>query len=379
MSTGFISDTKLIREDSRVDDLFSLQNYQTLISKKINNLPSGSILAIVGSFGCGKSTLIHQIRKSSDPAKGSWIEFDAWKYPERKEMWEGLILDTAEQLGNRKAIAGKIEGKSTKSKILDLVTDLAGAISELPGFDMVDKFVEIFKTSPATRVFELQSIFTKLLEKNGKDTVFVLEDIDRSGGHGIFFLETLSQFLRTVADNSENKIVAVVLIADTSYESDINSYRKSIDYFEKFNPTNLDFTKFVDTVFVGDFFTGEEKRGHQTVWTGVNRRSQIISFFGMLVNEYPDTNLRTIKMILRKANAAFQEQQADGLDPDFRVTLCFEAAKFFKSNDPSQTFFEKFRKDGVVSRGNIFSTFLFSMLNNYQILTNRNHETNRHV
>lgn len=377
MGKGFIKDHSLIREDSRVDDLFDFSIYQERISKKILSLPGSSILAIVGPFGCGKSTLIHQIKKKSDSEKEIWIDFDAWKYPERKEMWEGLILDTANQLGDRKSIAKKIQGKSTKSKVVDILTDIVGAISEIPGLDVAEKFVDIFKVSPATRVFELQLIFLELLAKQGKDVVFVIEDIDRSGGQGIFFLETLNQFLKQNEGKFENRLVAVVLISDVSYKKDRDSYSKSVDYVEDFSPSNLDFKTFVETVFVDEFFNEEGKfRDNRIAWTGATRKSQTISFLEGLMREYPKTNLRTIKMILRKADMTFRHQQEAGLEPDPRVTLCFEAAKFFE-DDKEFTYFEKFRKSGVVYRGNIFSSFLFAMLGNQVSLSVQNRETNR--
>jgi predicted SnoaL-like aldol condensation-catalyzing enzyme len=377
MEEGFIKDDLLIREDSKIDDLFNLSLYRDRVSKKVLNLPNCSILAIKGPFGCGKSTLIHQIQKNSDSEKYTWINFDAWKYPERKEMWEGLILDAASQLGDRKSVVRKIEGKSSKSKVVDIVTDIIGAISEISGLDIVDKFIDIFKASPAKRIFELQMIFCELLSRQKKNIIFVIEDIDRSGGQGIFFLETLNQFLKDNESKFEKKIVAVVLISDESYKKDYNSYIKSVDYFENFNPSDLEFKTFVEAVFIEAFFSGEGRfRDNRIAWTGATRKSQIISFLESLIKEYPKTSLRTIKMIIRKAEMSFRHQQELGLDPDLRVTLCFEAARFF-DDDKGLNFFESFKKSGVVYRGNIFVAFLYAMLGNHPSLSVRNHETNR--
>jgi hypothetical protein len=72
---------------------------------------------------------------------------------------------------------------------------------------------------------------------------------------------------------------------------------------------------------------------------------------------------RLLKLILRKANIVYQEQIEDGHSPDFRVTLCFESAKYLNMSDElKKSYFSRFKESGVVMRGNIFSAFLATIL-----------------
>lgn len=79
----------------------------------------------------------------------------------------------------------------------------------------MDGLNHFFETSPARRVDEIQGILTDQIKKSNKDLLVVVEDIDRSGDSGVFFLETLKQFISNLKTN--NKIVVIVPMSDVSY------------------------------------------------------------------------------------------------------------------------------------------------------------------
>ena len=150
MGKGFIKNYDLIQEVCQVEDLLDFSETVSSFSKKLDSIERSSIIGLVGPFGSGKSTMLYQLqceRKDSD----IWINFDAWKYPDRKDLWEGFVLDFAEQIGSKKKILGKVEGKDVKSKAIDVVSNLGKGLSMwLPN---VAGVLEVFKTLPAKRVF----------------------------------------------------------------------------------------------------------------------------------------------------------------------------------------------------------------------------------
>ena len=75
--------------------------------------------------------------------------------------------------------------------------------------------------------------------------------------------------------------------------------------------------------------------------------------------------MRRLKLILRKSNLSYINQQENGEDPDFRATICIEASKYFiQDRNTAQSYFDDFKKRGVVTRGNVFSALLWVMLAN---------------
>jgi RecA/RadA recombinase len=359
-----IQNTELLNETSKLEDLLNLEKRTKAFDERINSLPNQSVIALVGPFGVGKSTMLHQIMVSHSDEQ-QWIEFEAWKYPNRDHLWEGFVLDIAEQTGDIKKVKKQLAGKSGKSVVVDIGTDILSLVSDkFEGLQLLDKFTEFFKKSPATGVFDLQLILKALLENLPEDTFIIIEDIDRSGDAGVYFLETLKQFLKTI--ELKRKVIAIVPIANENYHKNIQSYLKSIDYFDFWENAPLNLTKFVDAVFKHEFFEGNERQGNGIeIWSGEKRRTQTISFLEGLFKEYPETNMRLIKLILRKADIVYKKQVEDGHSPDFRVTLCIEASKYYKTSSGSnETYFDMFKIRGAVIRGNIFNTLMETVLCN---------------
>jgi hypothetical protein len=361
MEKGFVKNEDLLKETHKVDDCLGFESLIENFSKKVFNIDKPSIFGLVGPFGSGKSTMLFQMQKKmEDSAK--WINFDAWKYPDRQDLWEGFVLDFAKSISpdEFKNVDKKIKGKQNDDK-----KTLIKVLSRIPGFAVLDGLNHFFETSPARRVDEIQGILTDQIKKSNEDLFVVVEDIDRSGDSGVFFLETLKQFISNLKTN--NKIIVIVPMSDVSYYEKFDSYLKSVDYFDFFQPAELKLDKFVDEIFDNTLFEGQLKRkdNNRIIWTGEARRAQTISFLQGLFKEHKEMSMRLLKLIIRKANLVYINQMEDGHEPDFRVTLCFEVAKYFNvSGNDDKKYFDNFKQRGVVIRGNIFSSFLFAMLAN---------------
>ena len=96
---GFISDENLIAENHEVSDLFGFEDYVNNFSDFLGSIKKPSMVGLVGKFGSGKSTMLYQLKNSNE--EDLWIEFNAWKYPDRKDLWEGFVMDFADQIGNK--------------------------------------------------------------------------------------------------------------------------------------------------------------------------------------------------------------------------------------------------------------------------------------
>lgn len=271
------------------------------------------MLAYIGKFGSGKSTVLYQLEKHLlEVGNTFFFEFDAWKYPERKDLWEGFIIDIAEQLGRRNGITKKIDSSASVSqKVGGIIFD--GMTVALAGVNLsISKvFNSLFKDKPITRVFELQDLLTKMLSSiEGKDIYIVVEDIDRSGDNGIFFLETLRQFIK---NNLYDKTIIVLTPIGTemySLTEQKQAYQKVFDYTLHLDTKGVSYEQFIDAFF------DEKAFDSNTLW-----RQHLIDWFNIVkAHNYTP---REIKGVIRSANLAYKHLIEKGFTVDVRLILCF--------------------------------------------------------
>lgn len=363
MEYGIIKNYDIIQDDCKVEDLLDFSESIDQFTKKLNSIERSSIVGLIGKFGSGKSTMLYQIKNSSDEEKQKWIDFDAWKYPERKDLWEGFVLDFADQVGEKKKVKGKIDGKDTKSRLIGASTDLLTIIiDKLPNLGFMEKFLEIFRASPAKRVFEIQEILKQLVNSQKKEISIIIEDIDRSGDAGIYFLETLKQFIRE--GKFENRIIAIVPIGDENFSINYELYLKCLDYIEYFNPKFTGLSKFVRSIFKEDLLKSKYSYPDISIHsTEFDCTGQVSTFFDELFKLKKGMTIRTLKNIIRESDLNYISQVLDGHRPDWRVTLCFQASKYLNiTESPAVSWFDKFRHEKQIYRDTIFASFLASIV-----------------
>ena len=254
MATGFIKNPKILEEDYRVDDLLDFSSIISDFENTLAKLNNNSVIGLIGKFGSGKSTMLYQLYKNKlDESTQKWVHFDAWKYPERKDLWEGFVLDFANQIDRSlfSKIKNKIDGTS-KSALKTLVGVVAqGANFFLPGANIIERFSYFLSDSPVKRVFEIQELLNDLIKETDKEIYIIVEDIDRSSDRGLFFLETLRNFIK---ENSfKKKVIVIVPIGNKYFDEEKDSYLKTLDYQFDFNPVGIGFNKFIRELFVDTF------------------------------------------------------------------------------------------------------------------------------
>lgn len=280
----------ILEEDYRVEDKFDFSRLVQSYGQIIDRISTNSVIGIVGKFGSGKSVLLYLL--SQEFSQYNWIHFDAWKYPERKELWEGFVLDFARQINPNLFVSTKERIDGTK---LSATKQLLSTVSQgldwfVPGVGIIEKFSYFLKSSPAKRVDEIQEILIELIEKISKDICIVVEDIDRSGDKGIFFLETLRNFIKE--NKLKHKIIIICPIGEKQFNDELDSYGKTLDYVYNFTLEKIDLTNFLKEIF------------HEKIQEDNLLIPQIEYLFQISIKQF-NLTIREIKKILRKVDIEF--------------------------------------------------------------------------
>lgn len=353
----FIIDLKLLEEGVSDEDYFDLSNYIKSLSEKINHLNHSSMIGIVAEYGKGKSTLIRQIEKSRKDKKETWVQFDAWKVPERKELWETFVIDLARQI-NKEAFENalkELDGKQDEDKKLGIntVVDIAKFLSAgVVDLSFVKNLNHFYNNSPARRVFEIQEVLKDIIKQfKGDKLIIVVEDVDRSGEQGIFFIETLKQFIRDNEEDLDKKIIVILPIAETSFLKNEESYLKSLDIIEFLEHKEKKYENFLKKIIKEELINEKILK-------------QISDFFILLSREYPNTTMRKIKLILRKANISYKMLEGEGYKPEWRVCIAVEACRFFKDHsikNKDVSLLDSYVFENHIPENSILGRFLYTI------------------
>jgi hypothetical protein len=343
---GFIKNWKALQEDYRSSHS-GFENEIGKFSTYIDKLPnSNTVLGFVGRFGSGKSNLLEGV-KAKGAEKVKWIQFDAWKYPERNNLWENFTLEVAEGLFPKqyKKFSNKLIGKiPLKEKVNWLVDSLSGLFNILyAGSGIVPSIAwKLFggykQNDSLKRLRDFQAITIEIFRKYTKETnnsvYIVVEDIDRSNDAGIFFLETLNYLLRN--NKFSQKIIVIIPIGSPEYSGNIDSYSKCLDFIYFSQLPRPDIKKFIQEVFDEKIFSIDE----------ISRKQ--INRFLVEIIDLPDGNMRKIKLLLRDAAIIYSKlsQGKEKEKYDWRMVIAFVAMKYFKYNREGYTgsyaqFFQK--------------------------------------
>lgn len=289
---SFVNLEKLQETVKNTSDCFDLEERSVDFLHKITSIKRNSTIGLIGDFGIGKSVFLEKKIRPKISEKSGWIWFDAWKFPNRDNLWEGFILECASQLGNEEKILKIIEGKqnSDKEALINSVASIP-----IPGISVIKNLTHFIETSPATRTFQLQKIFKEEILKKikSREIFIVVEDIDRSDDFGLFFLETLKNFLDDLStDEDFTKIVKVIVpLAPQNVKGEFESYLKCLDYQEVFTQEIDNTEQFVEEIWNGE---------------NIEEKQYLIKFLNTIVNL---VSIRFVKFILRYAEIRYEEAQ----------------------------------------------------------------------
>lgn len=115
---SFVKLEELHETTSDIDTAIDFCGSDDEFLNKIEVISKNSIIGLIGGFGLGKSVFLNEVRKKSEEKGNFWVQFDAWKFPERKDLWEGFVLEFARQLspGAFKKTLAEIDGKEFQAE-----------------------------------------------------------------------------------------------------------------------------------------------------------------------------------------------------------------------------------------------------------------------
>lgn len=326
-------------EESSGGDFPHYESLAKDLYEKIWKIDKPQIFAVVGEAWVWKSTLINKVEKLSKWEK--WIQFDAWRYPERKELWEGFIIELYKQLTwcEYEEIIRKLEWEDSTYikwfKWMLLVLAVSSCLVSIYYvficwydyfwttvwaviFLLIEKVFEKAtdvapKDLALTRVIQLEELAINMLKKSQKKRIYVvLEDVDRAWDEGLNFLETLSYFLKHKLPKTSVAIVPIVLVSQQDWNSNMNAYLKCVDHYFIFPNSIL-------LGWIGGFMEGTFS-STEVVFLNILRAElkKILSRSWWL-------NFRLIKFILRKiaGELVILSTTHKNINPELFVALHF--------------------------------------------------------
>lgn len=234
----FKNETELSEENCDNDlmwwDLY-LNNYKS----RLDSINKSGLVWLVGPFWCWKTTFINKLKEKYDK-NSIRINFEAWKYPERKDLWENFILDMAENLTEHDKDSIQKSLKSEASWVFeaifkDWVDYITQYVPNLRNYlfkrnerelHIIEKILKEMLIAIHTRNCDTWWIISSIY--------IVIEDIDRSGDAWTYFLETLNYFLKNNEIWEWCKTIAIATIGSKEFLEHKESYLKCIDYLHDF-------------------------------------------------------------------------------------------------------------------------------------------------
>ena len=367
-----IRDSKFLREDYKLNE--NLIEFETnKLQTELNQIEDSSVIALVGGYGTGKSTTLYNIQSQDTDQDHRWFQFDAWRYPERKGLWDGLILELAKQIGVERKAARKIDGnKSLIGKWGGIVTELFSQFGDsLPEVEInkinldpkvttgaakiSDKVSTIFGKSPAKRAYEMERILADVILSVKEDIIYlIVEDVDRSGTDGIHFLETLNYFIKNndQLEKSKKKIIVIAPISDRAYEENRESLYKCVDLFMEYSPVIKSSKAFVRQVFTDEALgklLDDEMLYLDNIESFINALLETKAF---------QVNVRKIKLIIRHTAQKYMEMSSSLENVDWRAVFVIEALRVAESGPKGFYLLTEVKQSGEIHHGTIFAALL---------------------
>lgn len=265
---------------------------QNFIERNSSFIRENNMLALFGSWGSGKTSLIYSIKNKIDKEMYFPIIFNAWKYEKDGNLAFSLyeyLLDTI-NLDKAKIKKAKKFGKIALKGTLKSI-NIVGKI-----FEEYEKTTEEIEDSLYKRVIEFENNLCQIIEefygKNKKYLIVFIDDLDRCEPENILNLLSSIKLLLTftIGKKLEKRKGKIIYFCGIDKDAVIQAARirfgdkiKAEEYLEKIFDISFNMPKSYNT---------EKIVKHSLPYKG----DEIVAFF----NKIGFSNPRHIKKILNK-------------------------------------------------------------------------------
>lgn len=357
--SDLIKNPDLLKESNRDFDFFNFDKYARNLHNNLKSSSIPTVTTLVGEYGTGKSVLLNEVKKLTDESKAKdkpkWVFFECWQYPDKKDLWEALILDLVEQIGGEKKrdkmlssysdieswrdwfsrylnktgaamavivatafLVWLITDDDTRSFLIPVATSLIVVLVA-----SIELLTRPESKSAVSRLSDYKSELEKTLLSHTGPLYIVLEDVDRAGELGRRFFETVSHFVKEKKFEKKN-IKVIVPVADID-SSDRKSLHDSIDkasdnilYFRPaFNCEN-----FITEVFSDEFLSESTKQ-------------LLVSTINPLVGR--KINIRKLKHLLRNSIVKHRRLLSKDFASRLEICIAVEFSKYMNASYSSTT------------------------------------------
>lgn len=357
-----VKNPELLKESNRDFDFFDFSIYAKNLLKSLKAYSTPTVTTIIGGYGTGKSVLLNEVRKLTTQSKtkypAKWVFFECWQYPDKRDLWEALILELVEQ----------INGKEKRNQMLHSYSDIGtwrdwmarylnktgAAIASIVAVSIIMWFIaddnvraplvpiatafilvlvasiELLtkpeSKSTVSRLSDYKSELEKTLKNHKGSLYIVLEDVDRAGELGRRFFETVSHFVKD--DMFLRKDIKVVVpiadIDDNKNKALRDSVDKASDNVLHFNPRyNAD--EFIEEVFDASFLDEPTRQLLSSIIHPLLGRS---------------VSVRKMKHILRNAIVKYQRLHSEEFEAYLAICIAVEFSKHMNGPYGSSTLYE---------------------------------------
>lgn len=283
---------ELLKESNRDFDFFDFQSKAKNLYNSLKSDMAPTVTVLIGDYGTGKSVLLNEVRKltkqSKTSEKSKWVFFECWQYPDKRDLWEALILELVAEIDGKnldEEAKNYSDIKNWRDKLVEFLSDAKAALGTLVGAAIVywlvfnsatDEVKNILMAVTVATVLVLLASLQVLIKPQTKSTIsrlsdykselektirkyqgplyIVLEDVDRAGELGRRFFETVSHFVKS--DKFAKKNIKVIVPITGMDEVEGRPLRDSIDKASDnilFFSTRYDCEQFITEIFSKEF------------------------------------------------------------------------------------------------------------------------------
>lgn len=347
---------ELLKESNRDFDFFNFGKYAKNLYTNLRSSTAPTITTLVGEYGTGKSVLLNEVKRLTDASKAKskpkWIFFECWQYPDKRDLWEALILELVAEIDGKEldeTVNPYSDMNGWRDKLTEFLNKAGGAIVSLIGLALVywlvfstqsseaqnillavttaaalvllasiQVFIKPQAKSAVSRLSDYKQELEHTLLKHDGPLYIVLEDVDRAGELGRRFFETVSHFVKEDKFAKKNiKVIVPVASIDSPEQKALrDSVDKASDNILYFKPA-FNCAEFITEVFSEDFLNEPTKK-------------LLVSTINPLVGRR--INLRKMKHLLRNSIVKHRRLLSKDFESHLEICIAVEFSKHMKAD-----------------------------------------------